>query len=73
MSHCPPVPPHPPTALTEGEAREALASALDVLAHYTEQFSYGACSRDQLYLAESLVHRAQATLQRVLARACASV
>jgi hypothetical protein len=54
--------------MNERGAREALADALYMLASYTDQFAYGKCTREVLYLAESVVHRAQADLQRVLAR-----
>ena len=61
-----------PTALlmlTEAEARVAVADALDELADCTLEFvGVGRASRDDVYLCEARVHRAQANLQRVLAR-----
>lgn len=56
--------------LTEREARVALADALDELADRTLEFArVGRASRDDVYVCEARVHRAQADLQRVLARA----
>lgn len=73
MDRCPAPPPSTPDPhpieLTEKDARLALARDLDMLAHYTEQYAYGTCARDVVYLAEAVVHRAQANVQRVLARA----
>jgi hypothetical protein len=55
--------------LTEGEARVAVADALDELADCTLEFVQGGrAHRDDMYVCEARVHRAQANLQRVLAR-----
>lgn len=54
--------------LSERSARVALADAFDRLADCTRDFVQCVVSRDELYLAEAVVHRAQADLQRVLAR-----
>lgn len=57
--------------LTEREAREQLAEALNQLAMYTEEYAQGfRVSRMDLYLCEAKVHRAQANLQTVLASKC---
>ena len=57
--------------LTEREAREQLAEALNQLATYTEEYvNGGRVGRGDLYLCEARVHRAQANLQTVLASKC---
>ena len=59
---------NPTAPLTEGEARIALAEALENLADTTVKYVQGfRASRVDVYLAEARVHQAQATLQRVLA------
>lgn len=57
--------------LSEREARVALADALDKLADRTMDYvlGNGGASRADVYVCEVRVHRAQADLQRVLARA----
>lgn len=55
--------------LSEREARVALADAYDRLGDCTRDFVRCVVSRDDVYLCEVRVHRAQADLQRVLARA----
>lgn len=56
--------------LSERDARVALADALDKLADTTMEYVLGGrASRADVYVCEARVHRAQADLQRVLARA----
>jgi len=56
------------TMLTEATARVALADALDELADTIMEYEGGRASRSDVYVCEARVHRAQANLQRVLAR-----
>lgn len=56
--------------LSEQDAREVLADAFDRLADRTMDYvmGNGGASRADVYVCEVRVHRAQADLQRVLAR-----
>ncbi len=69
MDHTHRIDPIALTMLSEREARLSLADALDVLADRIREYVLGRVSRDDLYLSEMAAHRAQANLQRVLARA----